>query len=113
VERFLPERNARGDYFSRHWVFFGDRDRSLRLRSRVPIIKSGDALEREEIPVPDELRAWRERLGFDFGKFDYVRHGGRFVLLDVNRTPSLPAYADAEVAVAQDHLAQGLESMLR
>jgi hypothetical protein len=113
VERFLPERNESGDYFSRHWVFFGDRDRSLRLRSRVPIIKSGDALEREEIPVPDELRAWRERLGFDFGKFDYVRHAGRFVLLDVNRTPSLPAYADAEVAAAQDFLAQGLESVLR
>jgi hypothetical protein len=113
VERFVPERDADGHYYSRHWVFLGDRDRSIRLRSRVPIIKSGDALGREEVPVPDELRVWRQKLGFDFGKFDYLRHGGRFVLLDVNRTPSLPAYADAEVAASQDHLAQGLESLLR
>jgi hypothetical protein len=113
VERFLPETDAEGHYYSRHWVFLGDRDRSIRLRSRAPIIKSGDALGREEIPVPDALRDWRAKLGFDFGKFDYVRHGERFVLLDVNRTPSLPAYADAEVAASQDHLAQGLESLLR
>jgi len=113
VERFLPERDAGGHYFSRHWVFMGDRDRSIRLRSRVPIIKSGDALGREEVPVPDEMRAWRSRLGFDFGKFDYVRHGDRFVLLDVNRTPSMPAYADADVAASQDFLAEGLASLLR
>ncbi|MGH8686916.1 MAG: hypothetical protein ACREVQ_04325 [Burkholderiales bacterium] len=113
VERFLPERDAEGIYYSRHWVFFGDRDRSLRLRARTPIIKSGDAIGREEIPVPAELRAMRARLGFDFGKFDYVMHGPRHVLLDVNRTPSLPAYADAEVAAGQDYLATGLESLLR
>jgi hypothetical protein len=113
VERFLPERDAAGHYYSRHWVFLGDRDRSIRLRSRVPIIKSGDAIGREDVPVPDELRAWRERLGFDFGKFDYVRYGERFVLLDVNRTPSVPAYADAQVAAGQDVLAEGLESLLR
>jgi len=113
VERFLPERDSDGSYGSRHWVFFGDRDRSIRLRARTPVIKSGDAIAREEIPVPDELRALRERLGFDFGKFDYLLHGRRYVLLDVNRTPSLPAYADAEVAAAQDHLAAGLESILR
>jgi len=41
-----------------------------------------------------------------------VRHGARYVLLDVNRTPSLPAYADAEVAAGQDHLAQGLDCLL-
>jgi len=113
VERFLPERDASGHYYSRHWVFLGDRDRSIRLRSRAPIIKSGDALGREEVPVPAELRAWREKLGFDFGKFDYVLHGGRYVLLDVNRTPSLPAYADAEVAASQDVLAAGLAALLR
>jgi len=113
VERFLPERDADGIYHSRHWVFLGDRDRSIRLRARRPIIKSGDAIGREAIPVPAEMRALRERLGFDFGKFDYLRHGQRWVLLDVNRTPSLPAYADAEVAASQDYLAAGLESLLR
>lgn len=113
VERFLPETDAAGLFYSRHWVFLGDRDRSIRLQSRVPIIKSGDAIGREEVPVPGEIRAWRAKLGFDFGKFDYVRHGARYVLLDVNRTPSLPAYADAEVAASQDYLAAGVDSLLR
>ena len=43
--------------------------------------------------ITDELRAWRERLRFDFGKFDYVYHGERFVLLDVNRTPVITSYS--------------------
>jgi hypothetical protein len=55
----------------------------------------------------------RARLGFDFAKFDYVRHGGRFVLLDANRTPSMPAYVDPGVAAGQDELAAGLDSLLR
>jgi len=113
VERFLPETDAGGNYFSRHLIFCGDRERSFRIRARVPIIKSGDAIEREYVPVPEELRRWRAKLGFDFGKFDYVRHGGRLVLLDVNRTPSLPAFSDAAVTAGQDELARGVECFLR
>jgi hypothetical protein len=29
----------------------------------------------------------REELGADFGKFDYVMHDGRAVLIDANKTP--------------------------
>jgi hypothetical protein len=113
VERFLPERDAEGHYYSRHWIFFGERERSFRIRARVPIIKSSDAIDRDYVPVPEALRVWRANLGFDFGKFDYVRHGERCVLLDVNRTPSLPAYSDPGVTAGQDELAQGVCSFLR
>ena len=112
VEKFLPEQDERG-YYSRHWFFFGHRDRSHRCRANVPIIKSHDVLEREPTPVPDEIRRWREKLGFDFGKFDYVRHGERYVLLDINRTPTLPAQRGAEANARLDFLAEGLDDYFR
>ena len=87
VERFVPEADSRGFYL-RVWIFLGARESSGRWRASAPIIKGEQLLEREDVPVPDELRRWREALGFDYGKFDYVRHDGRFVLLDANRTPS-------------------------
>lgn len=111
VERFLPERDERG-YYLRVWTFFGDRERSSRYRSAAPIVKSHNVMEREEVPVPDAMRAWRQKLGFDFGKFDYVLNGGRYVLLDVNRTPSLPASLPPDVAAGMDALAPGLAAFL-
>jgi len=111
VEKFIPEQDERG-YYLRTWLFFGDRETSARWRATVPIIKADDLLERENVPVPDELRAWRVRLGFDFGKFDYVRHGGRFALLDANRTPSFVPAIGARSAQLPDILAAGLDGFL-
>jgi hypothetical protein len=111
VERFLPEMED-GLYCCRHWIFFGDRDRSIRVRARVPIVKSHDIVDFDTVPVPQELRAMRARLGFDFGKFDYVRHGDRWVLIDANRSPSMPAQVSPQVEAGQDHLAQGLDAFL-
>jgi hypothetical protein len=111
VERFLPERDGRG-YYMRHWTFLGDRERSNRYRAEVPIIKASDILDGEPVPVPDDMRAWRARLGFDFGKFDYVLHDGRCVLLDVNRTPGSPDEMIARQPAAFQALADGIESFL-
>lgn len=111
VERFLPETDGPG-YFLRTWFFFGDRERSSRWRAEVPIIKAADYVSREDAEVPPEIRAWRERLGLDFAKFDYVRHGGEYVLLDVNRTPGFPDYGRGLAAAMLDHLATGLRSFL-
>lgn len=36
------------------------------------------------------LREKRRTLGFDYGKFDFVDHGGESALLDANRTPGAP-----------------------
>jgi hypothetical protein len=88
VERFQPERRE-GFYCLRTWVFFGDRESNSLSYSLSPVVKSSRVVRREPIPeVPDELRATRTRLGFDFGKFDYAVVDGRPVLYDVNRTPS-------------------------
>ena len=93
VEKFLPERDAQG-YYLRQWTFLGDRERSVRSRSEVPIIKRDNVVGRETVPVPDEIRAWRDRLRFDYGKFDYLVHEGRPLLIDTNRTPG--AHHDGE-----------------
>lgn len=113
VEKFIPEHDDRG-YYMRVWTFFGDRERSSRYRAAVRVIKSHHLLEREAVSVPAELRAQRQQLGFDFGKFDYVSHEGGFALLDVNRTPAAPArlLADPAIRAGMEQLAAGLQAFL-
>ncbi|MDX2221077.1 MAG: hypothetical protein SF172_18830 [Burkholderiales bacterium] len=111
VEKFTPEQDARGNYM-RVWVFLGDRERSMRYRSAADVIKSANFIDGEPVAVPDELRAWRERLKFDFGKFDYVMHEGRCVLLDVNRTPGAPPVRMPGVVEAYRAVAAGVEGFL-
>jgi hypothetical protein len=112
VERFLPERDEKG-YWLRCWVFFGDAERCNRFCCPDPIVKGSNLIAREPVPVPNELRIERKRLGFDYGKFDFVVHEGRVVLLDANRTPTAAAnlseYQDTEAS----RLASGIESFLR
>ncbi len=113
VEKFLPERDPRG-YAMRVWIFLGDRERCTRLVGPHPVVKGSDVIVREPgQPVPDELRAARARLGFDYGKFDFVLHEGRVVLLDVNRTPTVPANLSRPVAELVEHLAGGVDALLR
>ncbi|HEY7114371.1 MAG TPA: hypothetical protein VIA45_15680 [Thermoanaerobaculia bacterium] len=89
VERFLPE-IIDGHYVLRMWIFFGREEYALLLYGREPVVKASTIVKKEDLPtVPDSLRAERERLGFDFGKFDYVEHGGEAILLDANKTPTV------------------------
>ncbi len=111
VERFLPERDARG-YWVRIWTFFGDRERCSRYCSSDPIVKRANLVAHEPAPVPDELRVERERLGFDYGKFDFVVVDGQAILLDANRTPGAPAETP-EMNASNAQLASGLDAMLR
>jgi hypothetical protein len=111
VERFLPEQDERG-YCVRVWSFLGDREISNRWYAREPIVKVHNLVERVPVEVPDEMRERRRELGFDFGKFDYVRHGGRWVLLDANRTPSYPRSPSAAGAAQLDALARGVDVYL-
>jgi hypothetical protein len=99
VERFIPEMED-DFYVLRLWVFLGQREFGIKVYGRNPIVKSGDRERYEFIDeVPDDLRFERQRLGFDFGKFDYVMHDGRAILLDANKTPTVsntaqtPTYA--------------------
>lgn len=114
VEKFLPEQDAHG-YYMRNWTFLGNRERNIRNRSQNRIIKRDNVVEREEVPVPDEIRVWREKLRFDFGKFDYVIHQGRPILLDVNKTPGARPLTSGRPEGRRSllALAEGLECFLR
>ena len=108
VEKFLPERDARG-YYVRIWSCFGGRDRCVRWRSAEPVIKASNTLEREEgIAVPEELRAWRRAMKADFAKIDFVRHHrAGWIALDLNRTPTFSGPASA-----LEELSRGVDDYL-
>lgn len=111
MERFLPEQEGE-HYFLRTWNFLGDRDLSSRWRATEPIVKADAFIGRQDVEVPEPIREARVRMGFDFGRFDYVRHAGEWVLLDVNRTPTAPS-SIAEARRAQfDALAGGIQFLL-
>ncbi len=89
VERFVPERVGAG-YAMRVWLFMGSYERCMRHISNSPIIKVGNTLRMEAAEVHPTMRVKRRRLGFDYGKFDYVEQNGEAFLLDANRTPGAP-----------------------
>jgi hypothetical protein len=90
IERFLPEQEG-GFYFLRQAYFLGPRHRSWRLRGAVPLIKAETFLDDVEIPTPEAVLAFRRTIGLDYGKIDFVEHGGRITILDVNKTIGAPA----------------------
>jgi hypothetical protein len=96
----------------RAWVFCGDQERCSRYVAKEPIVKAGKAVSRSMVPVPDALRATRARLGFDYGKFDFVEVGGKAILLDANRTPSAPP-PSPEIDASNAHLAGGIDTLLK
>jgi hypothetical protein len=112
VEKFLPERE--GDFYCvRHWLFFGDQEFNYRVFSHHPIVKAGNTVHREwGIPIPDDLRAIRTKLGFDYGKFDYVVVDGETMLFDANRTPTIIPDNPGKGKVLAEELADGLHAFL-
>lgn len=88
VERFLPERDGEL-YCVRSYVFFGDRGYNTLKKGPNPVVKGSTIVQREPVPIPDEIIEARRQLGFDYGKFDYVVSNDSPILLDVNHTPML------------------------
>lgn len=111
LERFIPEPDPDG-YALRFWVFCGEREHCNRYVSPEPFVKGSNVIRREPVPVPEELRARRRELGFDFGKFDFVLHEGRAVLLDANKTPSQPPDLSGDARSRIANLADGFEALL-
>jgi hypothetical protein len=108
VERFLPER-AGELYCLRTWVFFGAGEKVSRSFSRSPVVKRANILRSEFIDgVPDEIRASRRELGFDYGKFDFVIHEGQPILLDANSTPTCSGQPSPRLNAIANALAAGL-----
>ncbi|MCB9845899.1 MAG: hypothetical protein H6811_07950 [Phycisphaeraceae bacterium] len=112
IEKFLPER--RGDlYVIRMYTFFGGSERVRVLESSDPQVKSGNGRLRERSEVPPQLRAWRERLGLDYGKIDFVMRDGEPVVIDVNTTPTMSSPLDEDRVRRSSELADGLSSFQR
>lgn len=111
VQRFLPETDPDG-YAVRTWVFAGSRGRCNRHVSPLPIVKADQVVSRRPADVPDAIRAERERLGFDFGKFDFVVHEGEAILLDANRTPGTAPNLDQYMKDGARNLAEGFAALL-
>jgi len=85
VERFVPEREN-GAYVTRAMNFFGDRVTCGKLVGPHPIVNGETQTRIERVEPHREMLRLRRKMGFDFGKFDYVLHDGEPVLLDANKT---------------------------
>ena len=111
IEKFLPEREGE-TYFIRHYLFLGDRIRSVRVAGLEPFLKRAACTPVDEgCPVPEEVISLRRELGLDYGKIDYTLHEGRAAILDVNRTPFGPGTPEATARTVGD-LADGIWSLL-
>ncbi|MBI2994478.1 MAG: hypothetical protein HYY48_09945 [Gammaproteobacteria bacterium] len=86
VQKFQPERD--GDFYCiRNLHFIGDHLSCIRRKARGPIVGGERYLPEFDVVEPHpEMLAVRERLGLDYGKFDYVVVDGRPILLDINKT---------------------------
>lgn len=107
VERFRPERDGR--FYVVHTLhFLGDRLSGARLWSCNPIVTQQNLVgaERED-PHPEVVR-WRDEMGFDYGKFDYVVHGDEVTLLDANKTTGAEDTTDPAKLERRRFMAQGL-----
>lgn len=85
VERFLPERDGEF-YCTRAYLFLATGQSCQMTVSRNPIVSVGNSERFVECDIHPSVIAWRQQLGFDYGKFDYVIHEGQVVLLDANKT---------------------------
>jgi hypothetical protein len=94
------------------WTVLGDRWIHRTLIGEGPLVKNRNArLTHDTEPPPREIVAWRDRLGLDYGKMDYVIHEGRPYLLDVNTTPTVTGdVRTPEHTRAAAPLARGLAS---
>ena len=110
VERFRPE-IENGLYRLRMYQFLGNRASCSRLASPHPVIKAGTSVRVDRVEPHAEIVAWRDKLGMDYGKLDYVIHDGEVVLLDVNKTTGASRHMnDAERRAMRRYQAEGLYS---
>lgn len=113
VERYLPQLDEEGGFVICTYVFMGDRERCTRSVTDHWIAKADDAIRFAPMEIPEEIRAERERLCFDYGKFDFVMRDGRPILLDVNRTPGIAPALEPIIKTGARNLAEGLLALIK
>lgn len=101
VEKFLPERDEAGNYVMRMWITMGDAGLGRVLRGSDPYVKNVNAALEEFSTPPPSVEAWRLAFELDYGKIDFVMHGGEAVIIDANTTPTVSGDAWSEKYVKQ------------
>ena len=109
VEKFLPEQEE-NFFFVRNYEFLGDCATCTRLASTDPIVKDQTVARVEEIEPHPEIMEARRRLNFDYGKFDYVIHDGKPILLDANKTTGADRIRTPELNGRRRRRANGIYS---
>ncbi len=109
IEKFLPE-VENGFYHVRIYQFLGDRETWTRLAARHPIVNDRSRIGSETVEPHPEIIELRKGMKFDYGKFDYVVHGGKTVLLDTNKTTGADAVRTPELEAMRRHRADGIYS---
>jgi hypothetical protein len=91
VQQFRAEIDGHGRYCLRYWYVLGSKGFHTRIATDKPIVKGSNILDRQLLdePTPPALLQAKERLGVDYGRFDYIVSSGEAVLFDVNRTPCI------------------------
>lgn len=85
VEKFLPERDGEF-YCTRAYLFLGTGESCQMTVSRNPVVSVGNCERLVACDIHPRAIEWRRELGFDYGKFDYVIHDGKAIMLDANKT---------------------------
>ncbi len=109
VERLVTEREGKA-FVLRGWLFLGDIGTGWIITSNRAMVRlSSSASFRVTEDHPAELQEIRRRLGFDFGKFDYVIQDGKPVVFDFNKTPGLHGIG---MGPGLRKISQGIDSYL-
>jgi hypothetical protein len=108
VEKLVTEMHD-GQYCLRECYFFGDQADECVELSPNPVFTSGELALHLQMGIPPELHALRKKLGFDYGKFDYVMIDGKPFVFDFNKTTGLvDPESDSSLGRAR-HLATGID----
>ena len=123
VEKFIAERDEGGHYCLRKWHFLGNAGFCTIQVGENPIVKGlpsaktlqpGDFPQLLEEPVPEKLIQLRTKLGFDYGRFDYVVVDGEAHIFDVNKTPTVgPVSFEQFTAKFTETLPSGIDYYLQ
>lgn len=111
IEKYLSEYDGEG-YRVYFWNFFGEETYCDVRRTPDRIVKGGRRIVIGETEVPEEIKAECRRLGFQYGKFDFVVFDGKPVLLDANKTPGAPPHAILQISARAGRFADGMLSLL-
>lgn len=109
VEKFLPE-TENSAYFIREYLFLGNEEIWIRLKSMEPIAKAKTVVEYQSIEPEPYIREIRLKFDFDYGKFDYVVHDGTPILLDANKTQGKGLFGFPQYNDTNRRRARGIES---